>query len=290
MAAFDLPDMSGRVCVVTGANTGIGRVTALELARRGAHVILACRSQAKTQPVIDAIVAETGNTQVEFLALDLARFDAIRASAQVLLARDLPIHLLVNNAGLAGVREVSPEGYELMFAVNHLGTFLFTLLLAERIVASAPARIVTVASKVHLRAKGIPFEQLQQPARSLTGMGAYAVSKLGNVLFSRTLSQRLAGTGVTTYALHPGVVATDIWRKIPWPFDAIAKRFMITVEQGAATTLYCATAPELTGVSGRYYDECREAQPSALAQDDALAAALWARSLVITGAPDLSAG
>lgn len=290
MTTFDLPDMSGRVCVVTGANTGIGRVTALELARRGAHVILACRSRDKTQPVIDAIIAETGNAQVEFLELDLARFDAIRKSAAALLARDLPIHVLVNNAGLAGVRQVSPEGYEVMFAVNHLGTFLFTLLLAERIVASAPARIVTVASRAHYQASRIPWDHLQQPARSLTGMGAYAVSKLGNVLFSRTLSQRLTGTGVTTYSLHPGVVATDIWRSIPWPFDALAKRFMITVEEGAATTLYCATAPELASVSGRYYDSCAEREPSAAAKDDALARELWTRSLAITGAPDLRPG
>jgi NAD(P)-dependent dehydrogenase (short-subunit alcohol dehydrogenase family) len=262
----------------------------LELARQGAHVILACRSHSKTQPVIDAIIAETGNPKVEFLELDLSRFDAIRESAAALLARDLPIHVLVNNAGLAGVREVSPQGYELMFAVNHLGTFLFTLLLAERVVESAPARIVTVASEAHKHAKGIAWEHLQQRARTLTGMDAYGVSKLSNVLFSRALGQRLKGTGVTTYSLHPGVVATDIWRKIPWPFDAIAKRFMITVEQGAATSLYCATAPELAQVSGRYYDKCAEKEPTVVAQDDALAAELWKRSLAITGAPDLRPG
>ncbi len=287
MKPFDLPDMTGRVCVVTGANTGIGRVTALELARKGAHVIVACRSRDKTMPVIEAIVAETGNPQVEFLALDLARFDAIRESAAELLARDLPIHVLVNNAGLAGVREVSPEGYEVMFAVNHLGTFLFTLLLAERIIASGPARIVTVASRAHERCYRIPWDELKQPARSLTGMGAYQVSKLCNVLFSRLLAKRLEGTGVTTYSLHPGVVATDIWRAIPWPFDAIGKAFMISVEQGAATSLYCATAPELAHVSGRYYDACKEKKPNRAALDDALGAELWERSLAITGAPDL---
>lgn len=282
-----LPDMTGRVCVVTGANTGIGRVTALELARKGAHVIVACRSRDKAMPVIESIVAETGNPKVEFLELDLSRFDAIRKSAAELLARDLPIHVLVNNAGLAGVRELSPEGYEVMFAVNHLGTFLFTLLLAERLIASSPARIVTVASRAHERCYAIPWDQLKQPARSLTGMGAYQVSKLCNVLFSRLLARRLAGTGVTTYALHPGVVATDIWRAVPWPFDAIGKAFMISVEEGAATTLYCATAPELTEVSGRYYEACAEKKPNRAALDDALASELWARSLVITGAPDL---
>lgn len=290
MKPLHLPDMTGRVCVVTGANTGIGRVTALELARKGAHVMVACRSRDKAMPVVEAIIAETGNPKVEFLALDLSRFSAIRESAAELLARGLPIHVLVNNAGLAGVRELSPEGYEVMFAVNHLGTFLFTLLLAERVVESAPARIVTVASRAHERAFRIPWDQLQQPARSLTGMGAYQVSKLCNVLFSRTLAERLAGTGVSTYSLHPGVVATDIWRRIPWPFDAIGKAFMISVEEGAATTLYCATAPELEGVSGRYYEKCAEKQPNRAALDDALARELWERSLGITGAPDLRPG
>jgi retinol dehydrogenase-12 len=290
MKPLHLPDMTGRVCVVTGANTGIGRVTALELARKGAHVIVACRSRDKAMPVIEAIIAETGNPKVEFLALDLSRFSAIREAAAELLARGLPIHVLVNNAGLAGVRELSPEGYEVAFAVNHLGTFLFTLLLAERVIESAPARIVTVASRAHERAFHIPWDQLQQPARSLTGMGAYQVSKLCNVLFSRMLAKRLAGTGVSTYSLHPGVVATDIWRRIPWPFDAIGKAFMISVEEGAATTLHCATAPELEGVSGRYFEKCAEKQPNRAALDDALAVELWERSLVITGAPDLRPG
>ena len=290
MKPLHLPDMTGRVCVVTGATTGTGRVTAPELARKGAHVIVACRSRDKAMPVIEAIIAETGNPKVEFLALDLSRFSAIREAAAELLARGLPIHVLVNNAGLAGVRELSPEGYEVMFAVNHLGTFLFTLLLAERVIQSAPARIVTVAPRAHERAFRIPWDHSQQPARSLTGMGAYQVSKLCNVLFSRTLAKRLAGTGVSTYSLHPGVVATDIWRRIPWPFDAIGKAFMISVEEGAATTLHCATAPELEGVSGRYFEKCAEKQPNRAALDDALAAELWKRSLVITGAPDLRPG
>ena len=273
-----------KVCVVTGATAGIGYVTALELARRGAHVVLTARTLAKGQPVAEAIRAATGSRRVDVHPLELDELAKVRASAAALLERGLPLHVLINNAGLAGQRGRTADGFEMHFGVNHLGPFLFTALLRDRLVASAPARIVNVASKAHFDAKqGIDFEAQRRSTPSLTGLPEYAVSKLANVLFTRELARRLAGSGVTAYSLHPGVVATDVWRAIPAPVAWIMKRFMISPEQGAATTLYCATDPALAGTSGRYYDECRERTPSRVAQDDALAAELWKRSEQMVG-------
>jgi retinol dehydrogenase 12 len=273
-----LPNLAGKVALVTGANTGIGRVTATELARAGAHVILACRSAAKTEPVVADIRAETGSDKVEFAALDLASLASVRTCAGDFLRRELPLHILINNAGLAGQRGLTADGFELTFGVNHLGHFLLTRLLLERIEASAPARVVTLSSKAHYRAKAIPWERLREPTRSLTGMDEYGVSKLANILFSAELARR-AGAGVTTYALHPGVIASDIWRRVPGPLRVIAKAFMRSPEEGARTSLHCATAPALAGETGRYYDECQPRQPSPAAQDAQLAADLWSRSL-----------
>src|SRR3954454_3836364 len=175
--------LHGRVCLITGANTGIGRVTATELAKRGARVLLACRSLEKARPVAEAIRAETHNDTVEVLELDLASFESIRRMAAGLLARDLPLHLLINNAGLAA-RGLTADGFELVFGTNHLGHFLLTNLLLERLHASAPARVVTVASRAHYGARGIDFEAVRRPTASRTAFPEYQVSKLANVLFS----------------------------------------------------------------------------------------------------------
>ena len=279
-------DLKHRVFIVTGANTGIGKATARELARRGAHLFLACRSEEKTLPVIHELRLATGNDDVEFLPLDLADLESVRRAAAHFLARKLPLHVLVSNAGLAG-NGLTRDGFELTFGTNHLGHFLFTLLLVDSLKASAPARIVNVASRAHYGAKGIDWAAVRRPTASRSGLQAYAESKLANVLFSRELARRLRGTGVTTYALHPGVVASDIWRRIPWGVRGLVKLFMISVEEGAATTLYCATAPELAGETGQYYDSRKETKPSKLAADDALAAELWKRSLEWTGARDV---
>ena len=163
-----------------------------------------------------------------------------------------------------------------MFGVNHLGHFAFTMALLDRLISSQ-ARIVNVASDAHYGAKGIDFDRLRRPARGITGMAEYSVSKLCNVLFTQELARRLAGTGVTSYALHPGVVASDIWRRVPWPIRPLITRRMLTVEQGARTSLYCATSPEVADVSGRYYDDCAEREPSPVATAD-LAGELWQRS------------
>jgi len=270
--------LAGQVALVTGANTGIGRVTARELARRGAHVFIACRSAQRAQPVVDEIRAATGSVTVELLSLDLGDLASVRACAQAFLARELPLHLLINNAGIAGAKGSSASGFELAFGVNHVGHFLLTQLLLDCLKNSAPARIVTVSSQAHYRAPGIDWDAVRQPTRSATGLPEYGVSKLANALFSAELGRRLAGSGVSTYALHPGVVASDVWRSVPWPFRSLMKLAMISTEEGAATTLHCATSGDVAQETGLYYDKCRVKQPSRLAQDPALAAELWKRS------------
>jgi retinol dehydrogenase-12 len=270
--------LAGKVALVTGANTGIGRITARELAHRGAHVVITCRNLERAKPVLDEIRAAPINGKVDFISLELSSFESIRACAKAFLAMGLPLHLLVNNAGLAGAKGLTQEGFEMAFGVNHVGTFLLTQLLTEHMVASAPARIVTVASRAHARCKGIDWQAVRSAKQTRTGLPEYGVSKLANVLFSAELSRRLQGTGVSTYALHPGVVATDVWRAVPWPFSALMKLGMITPEQGALTSLHCATSPAVAHDSGLYYDKCAPARISRVAQDTALAAELWERS------------
>jgi NAD(P)-dependent dehydrogenase (short-subunit alcohol dehydrogenase family) len=279
-------DLADRLFIVTGANTGIGKVTALELARRGAHVILACRSQDKTAAVIDEIKRDTGNDKVEYVHLDLGDLASVRACAEAILARNAPIHGLINNAGQAGLRGLTKNGFELTFGINHLGPYLFTRLLLDRIKQAGRARIVNVASASHYNARSVDWDVLNKPTRSRTGMREYSVSKLSNVLFTKELARRLQGSGVTTYAVHPGVVATDIWRRVPRPLRWMIKKFMITPEQGAEASLRCATAPELADQTGRYYDVGgKEATPNPLADDAELARTLWTKSAEWTGLP-----
>ena len=185
--------------------------------------------------------------------------------------------MLINNAGVAGRRGLTSDGFELLFGVNHLGHFALTTALLDRLADSAPARVVTVSSDAHYQAKGIDFTALRRRTRGITGLRAYAVSKLCNVLFSQELARRMAGRGVTTYALHPGVVASDIWRQVPRPVRGIMTARMLTTEQGARTSLYCATSPEVAGQTGRFYDNCQRARPSPVATES-LGQILWERS------------
>jgi NAD(P)-dependent dehydrogenase (short-subunit alcohol dehydrogenase family) len=272
-----LSDLAGRTFLVTGANTGIGRATAEGLARRGGRVYVASRSPEKGSAAVAAIRAATGNDAVEYLPLDLADLDSVRACAASFLARGEPLHVLVNNAGVVRTRGLTSQGFELMFGVNHLGHFVLTNALLGCLEASAPARVVTVSSDSHYAARGIDWDALRRPERGVTGLHGYAVSKLCNVLFSSELARRTVGTGVTTYALHPGMVASDIWRRVPWPVRPLILRRMLTVEQGAETSLYCAASPDVASDSGLFYDKCAVREPSAVATP-ALAADLWKRS------------
>ena len=279
--------MSGQTVLVTGGNTGIGRAMALALAGQGARVYVACRSAAKGEGAAAAIRAATGNEAVFLLPLDLADLASVRSCAAGFLAYGEPLHVLVNNAGVGGARGLTRQGFELTFGVNHLGHFLLTQLLLDRLVASAPARVVTVSSDSHYSARGIDFDALRRPARGITGMREYAVSKLCNVLFSQELARRVADTGVHTYALHPGVVASDIWRRVPWPVRPLVTRRMLSVTDGAATSLYCATSPEVASDSGLFYDSCARRDPSPVATPE-LGRELWQRSETWTAAYDES--
>ena len=277
-----MAELAGRTFLVTGGNTGIGRATATELAGRGGRVYLACRSAAKGTEAAADIAAETGNDAVGFLRLDLADLASVRSCAAEFLALGQPLHVLINNAGVGGRRGLTRDGFELTFGVNHLGHFALTAALLECLTASAPARVVTVASDAHYQAKGIDFGALRRPTGSFTGLREYAVSKLCNVLFTQELARRLDDAGgVSAYALHPGMVASDMWRRVPWPVRVLMQRRMLSTQQGARTSVYCATAPEVAQASGRYYEDCREREPSPVATAE-LGRRLWEQSEAFT--------
>jgi dehydrogenase/reductase SDR family protein 13 len=272
-----MAELSGRTFFVTGANTGIGKETARGLAARGARVVIAGRSEEKTRAAMKEIADDTGNTDLDFVPLDLGDLGSVRRAAETFLVTGKPLHVLVNNAGLAGSRGMTASGFELAFGTNHVGPFLLTELLRERIVESGPGRIVNVSSDGHYRAKGIDWDAVRRPSVTRTAFDEYCVSKLANVLHAQELARRLAGTGVTTYSLHPGAVASDVWRAVPFGLRHVMKLFMRSTAEGARTSLHCATAPELADTTGRYYDNEREKDPSPVATPE-LAAELWTRS------------
>ena len=274
-------DLEGDRYLVTGANTGIGRATAEALGARGAHVILACRSEERTRPVLDAIAAGPGSAS--FLPLDLADLDSVRRAADTLLDAGTPIDVLVANAGLAGQRGRTAQGFELAFGTNHLGHFLLVTSVLDLLRRSAPARVVVVASDSHLQARGIDWDAVRRPTRTITGMREYEVSKLANVLFAQELARRQDPDVVSTYALHPGVIASDVWRRVPWPVRPLLTWRMRSPEEGAATSLRCATDPGLGGRTGRYWADEVEKAPNPVATP-ALAAELWERSEAWTAA------
>ena len=268
----------GQVALITGGNVGIGRITAIELAKKGFKVVIAGRSLERTQPVLNHINSLAVDEQAIFLPLDLASFASVRECARLFLQLNLPLHLLVNNAGVAGLRGLTKDGFEITFGVNHLGHFLLTQLLLEKMQSSGLSRIVTVSSRAHKRAASIDWDALCRPTRSWTGIREYAVSKLANLLFSAELAKRVKGTSVSTYSLHPGVVDTEIWRSVPdWVRPLIRLRGFLTPEEGAMTTLHCAMhAPQQE--SGLYYADSKPMQPAAPGRNSELAAELWRRS------------
>jgi retinol dehydrogenase-12 len=269
--------------LITGGNTGIGLSTAIALARDGGRVRIACRSAAAGEAAVERIKAASGSADVKLLMLDLASLASVRACAAEFLALDEPLHVLVNNAGVGGQRGLSADGFELHFAVNHLGHFALTQLLLDRLKASGPgARVVNVSSEAHYNARGIDFAAVRRRTATFAGAREYAVSKLCNVLFTQELARRLDGTATTSYALHPGVVASDIWRRVPRLARPFITRRMLTTEQGAVTSVYCATSPAVAGDSGLFYDKCAVRPPSAAATPE-LAELLWKYSVEWTG-------
>jgi len=269
--------VTGKTCLVTGASSGIGKATAEALARLGAKVVLGCRDLDKGRRALDDIAAATGSTALHLLSLDLASLAAVRAFASEFSDRFVRLDVLIANAGVSTARrQLSHDGHELDFAVNHLGHFLLTDLLLPRLRHASPARVVVVSSAAHRRAR-LDFADLQSE-RGFSPVAAYARSKLANLLFVRALARRLDGSGVTANALHPGVIATELGRDFPLPLRLLARWFFRAPAEGARTSVFLASAPEVQRVSGRYFIACREARPDAAALDDAAAERLWVES------------
>ena len=278
--------MSNRVCLITGATSGIGRATALALAGQGAELVLLCRDRGKGEETATAARA-AGAPAVDLLLADLGRQAEVRRAAAEFLASGRPLHVLINNAGVVNLqRTLTPDGIEATFAVNHLAYFLLTTLLLDRLRASAPARIVNVASEAH-KLGTLDLGDLQNERRYKV-MNVYGQSKLANILFTAELARRLDGSGVTANSLHPGAVATGLGKNNgPWARRLIAllRPFFRTPDGGAATSIHLATSPAVDGVSGRYFANCREKRPAPAARDMALAGRLWAISEEMTAAP-----
>jgi len=272
-----------QVALITGANIGIGRVTAIELAKTGYQVVIAGRSLARTQTVLNEIRALPNSAPALFIPLNLASLASVRECARQFLDMNLPLHLLINNAGVAGLRGLTEDGFEMMFGVNHVGHFLLTQLLEPHLLASGQSKVITVSSRAHKRTPGWDWADLQKPTRSWTGIREYANSKLANLLFSAELARRNQGTGLSSYSLHPGVVDTEIWRALPsWARPLLRLRGLISAQEGAQTTLHCALhAPQHE--SGLYYANSRPTPPALLGQNAELARQLWDHSTRWTG-------
>ncbi|HLX89506.1 MAG TPA: SDR family oxidoreductase [Acidimicrobiales bacterium] len=284
MAERAVADMSGKTVVVTGANAGIGLSTAVALAGAGARVVMTARDAGRGAAAVEEVRRRVGSDAVELALFDLGSLASVRAGAAELLGRCERIDVLVNNAGVVlSARQETPDGLEATFAVNHLGPFLLTQLLHDRLVASAPARVVNVASTAHKGARrGLDFDDLQSE-HGYGAMAVYSKSKLANIYFTSELARRLAGSGVTANCLHPGTVATNYGRDgdstgfLAFGLKVI-KPFILTPDQGARTSIYLASSLEVADVSGRYFVKCRPRTPSKVARDDAAAARLWEAS------------
>ncbi|HYR96559.1 MAG TPA: SDR family oxidoreductase [Candidatus Binatus sp.] len=280
--------MIGRVCVVTGGSSGIGRATALGLAGMGATLALVCRDRARGEETVAEVTARTANRAVALHLADLSSQAAIRRLAAELLARYPAIHVLINNAGVVNLRySTTADGIETVFAVNHLAYFLLTSLLLDRLRRSAPARIVNVASEAHKFGR-LDFADLGNQRR-YRGMRVYGQSKLANILFTYELARRLEGSGVTANSVHPGAVGTRLGQnngRMATLLTKVLRPFFRTPEQGAATSLHVASSPALEGISGKYFLSCREARSSRVSYDRDVARRLWDVSARMTGCPE----
>jgi NAD(P)-dependent dehydrogenase (short-subunit alcohol dehydrogenase family) len=269
--------MAGKVCLVTGATGGIGLITAQKLAAQGARVVVVSRSAAKCAEAVTQIKAQTGNNQVTYLAGDLSGMAQVRSVAEQFLAQYDRLDVLVNNAGAVFAnRQVSADGYEMTMALNHLNYFHLTTLLLDRLLASAPARIVNVSSDAHKMAS-IHFDDLMSE-KKYSAFSVYGMSKLANVLFTYELARRLEGSGVTANALHPGFVASNFGRSNGgmWNmFMPVVQLFAINPQAGAATSIYLASSPAVAGVSGQYFDKQRPVKSSPASYDTAAQRRLW---------------
>jgi len=283
--------LSGKVCMVTGASSGIGKATAIALAGMRAQVVLVCRDRARGEAALQEITARTGNHAVELMIADFASLQQVRRLAAAFQSKHERLHVLVNNAGtFEAVRSQTEDGFETTFAVNHLAPFLLTDLLLPTLTASAPARIITVSSAGHGYGTTIHFDDLQCERR-YGGMRAYSQSKLANVLFTYELARRLQGMSVTANCLHPGGVDTGLLRYKGWAGVVvgtaltIGKPFLLNAEQGAATSVCLASSREVEGSTGQYFAKQRAVRSSKASYDEAMAHRLWEVSEELAGLP-----
>jgi NAD(P)-dependent dehydrogenase (short-subunit alcohol dehydrogenase family) len=270
-------DMKGKICLVTGATSGIGRITARELARMGATVVVVARDPRRGDETVGAIRAETGNPAIELMIADLSSLASIRQLGREFKVRHDKLHVLVNNAGAVNAtRRTTVDGMELTFATNHLGYFLLTHLVLDRLKASAPSRVVSVSSTAH-KGKAMTWDDLQHEQR-YAPVQVYGESKLANILFTYELARRLDGTGVTANCLHPGVIASGFAQNDPgwirFGFKLL-RPFILTPEQGARTSIYLASSPEVEKVSGKYFVRSTAVRSSRASYSVADARRLW---------------
>jgi NAD(P)-dependent dehydrogenase (short-subunit alcohol dehydrogenase family) len=277
--------MHGKTVVITGATSGIGEVAACTLARQGARIVLIARDRTRGEHTLERIEAVAPDQRHVAHYANLSRLAEMKRVAEVIAGSETRIDVLINNAGaLFGTRQVTGDALEMTFATNHIAYFVVTNLLLARLQATPGARIVSTASDAHKRAK-LDFGDLQLE-KGYSGFGMYGRSKLMNILFTRELARRLAGSGVTANCLHPGFVATrfaDASGGLTSLMVKGAKKFALTPEEGAKTLIYLASSPEVDGVTGKYFEKCKEAMPTAEAQNDADARRLWEISLQLTG-------
>ncbi|XP_064202191.1 retinol dehydrogenase 12-like [Anguilla rostrata] len=277
--------LDGKTVIITGANTGIGKETAKDLAKRGARIIMACRDMGRAESAHKEVVEDSKNQNIVVRKLDLADTKSIREFAEVINKEEEQVNILINNAGIMMCPfSKTVDGFEMQFGVNHLGHFLLTHLLFDLIKKSAPARIINLSSMAHAWGT-IKLDDINSE-KGYSDKKAYGQSKLANILCTRSLAQRLQGTGVTVYAVHPGVVQTELWRHLSAPLKvtfAVMKPFTKTSVQGAQTSIYCAVAPELENETGQYYSDCAQANPSTAAKDDVMAQKLWELSCQMLG-------
>lgn len=273
--------------LITGANSGIGYGTAVGMARRDYHVVMLCRSAEKGEAARRSIIDQTGNRNVDLMLCDLSSQQQIRDFSAAFHARFGRLDVLINNAALIPARlTVTEDGIEYQWQVNHLAYFMLATLLLDLLQASAPARIVNVASSVHSGGH-LDFGDLGgRQSYGLSGWGQYANTKFANVVFTQELSRRLAGSGVTTYAVHPGVIGTGLTRTLPGFLHTLYRRIMPGPDKGAETSLYCATEPGIEPLSGEYFASSRKARMTPRARDEGLGKRLWAVSARMTGLPE----
>jgi len=270
-------DNTAPIVLVTGSTDGIGKQTALELARTGAHVIVHGRNHERVMSSVEDIRRRSGNQNVDGITADLASLASVRTMARELLERTPRLNVVVHNAGVyMNERVLTPDGYEMTFAVNHLAPFYLTYLLGDLLVKSAPSRVVTVSSVAHVRGR-LDFHNLQGQ-KHFDPYGAYALSKLANVLFSNELALRLQGTGATSNSLHPGVITTKL-------LHAGFNMAGASVEEGAQTPVYLASSPEVSGVTGKYFVRKQPVAPAPVTLDSSVRKEFWEASEHLLGIP-----